>query len=153
MNLKLSDIELFLKEKNIAVAGISRNSNKFGNMTYKALKDKGYKVFPINPNMDVFDNQKCYKSIEELPEEVKSILICTKPEFTEKIVEQIILQKNISHIWLQQGSENKKTIEIILENNVNLISKKCIFMFLPPVVGVHKFHQFFSKLLGSYPRI
>lgn len=151
MKIKLSEIQEFLNQKNIAVAGVSRNEKKFGNEIYKELKNKGYNVFPVNPNISEFKGEKCYAKIEDLPAEVTAILTCTKPAETEKIVQQAI-QKGIKHIWLQQGSQSDKAIELAKQPDVNVIFKKCIFMFLEPVAGPHKFHRFFVKLFGSYPK-
>ena len=42
-------IQAFMALKTLAVAGVSRNPNKFGTMVYKDLKSKGYTVYPVNP--------------------------------------------------------------------------------------------------------
>ncbi|NJN43560.1 MAG: CoA-binding protein [Anaerolineae bacterium] len=45
----------FLAQKRIAVAGVSRNSQQTANMIYKTFRNKGYKVFPVNPNADTIE--------------------------------------------------------------------------------------------------
>jgi hypothetical protein len=34
------------------------------------------------------------------------------------------------------------------ELDLNLVSKKCILMYAPPVDSVHSVHRFFGKLFG-----
>jgi predicted CoA-binding protein len=46
----------FVKDKEIAIAGVSRDPHKFGNIAYKTLKSKGLSIYPINPNTDKLDN-------------------------------------------------------------------------------------------------
>jgi predicted CoA-binding protein len=47
-----ADVENFIGQPKVAVVGVSRDSKKFGNMAYKALKQKGYQVYPINRNVE-----------------------------------------------------------------------------------------------------
>jgi len=42
-------IEAFLSSKKIAIAGVSRDSKKFGHTVFKELSLKGFDVYPINP--------------------------------------------------------------------------------------------------------
>ncbi len=48
MNLR-ETIDLFLHEKRLVIAGVSHNRKKFGYIMYKAAKEKGYSVVPVNP--------------------------------------------------------------------------------------------------------
>jgi predicted CoA-binding protein len=43
-----ADVENFVGQHKLAVVGVSRDTKKFGNAAYKALKEKGYQVYPIN---------------------------------------------------------------------------------------------------------
>ena len=63
-------INMFLNQPHIAVVGVSRNKNKFGNAVYHILKKKGIKVFPVNPHLTHFEGEKCYSNIETLPADV-----------------------------------------------------------------------------------
>jgi predicted CoA-binding protein len=137
-------------QKNIAVAGVSRKKQKFGNAIFKELVKKGYVVFPVNPNMDEFEGEKCYRSIESLPVEVTGIVINTKPAITAALVKEAEA-KGIKNIWLQQGSADKKTIAETSKSRSNIISGHCIFMFTDPVKGIHGFHRWLKKSFGKFP--
>ncbi|MCF8404841.1 MAG: CoA-binding protein [Bacteroidales bacterium] len=146
----LNSIQDFLSQKHIAVAGVSRKKQKFGNAIYKELKNKGYTLYPINPHMDEYDGTPCYHSIDDLPEEVSGIVINTKNEVTLKLLEQA-RSKGIKHIWLQQGCANKDSLAAIESNGSNIISKQCIMMFANPVGGIHGFHRWIKKSFGKFP--
>ena len=47
-------VDEFLALKRIAVAGVSREpgGSHASNGIYSRLKDRGYEVFPVNPNAD-----------------------------------------------------------------------------------------------------
>ena len=49
-------IQDFLSLKTLAIIGVSRNPRKFGNAIYSELKTKNYIVYPVNPNLDKYEN-------------------------------------------------------------------------------------------------
>ncbi len=106
-------INNFTSQKNIAVAGVSRKKQKFGNAIYKELIKRGYNVYPVNPNLNEYEGKICYKDINSLPDEVTGIVINTKPETTKKLIKEAEA-KGIKNIWLQQGSADKETIAEVL---------------------------------------
>jgi uncharacterized protein len=146
----LKSIKEFLGQKNIAVAGVSRTRQKFGNAIFHELNKKGYDVYPVNPNLDEFEGNKCFKNIESLPAEVTGIVINTKPNVTSKLIKESEA-KGIKNIWLQQGSADKKTIADNQGTHSNIISGQCILMFTEPVKGIHGFHRWLKKSFGKFP--
>jgi hypothetical protein len=144
-------INLFLKQPQIAVVGVSRNKNKFGNTVYKTLKKKGLNVLPVNPHLTHFEGDKCFSDIETLPFEVKALFVNTPPEQTLLIVKKA-LNKGIQHLWLQQGSTDESVIKYLENKEVNYVSDRCIMMFAEPVGSFHRVHRFFSKLTGNFPK-
>lgn len=147
----LRSINEFMAQKNIAVAGVSRNKQKFGNTIYKELDKKGYTLFPVNPNMKEYNGKECYPDIASLPAEVTGIVINTNPEVT-KILIKDAETKGIKHIWLQQGSADKETIELAGKSDSNIISKQCVIMFADPVNGFHGFHKWVKRTFGLLPK-
>jgi uncharacterized protein len=138
----------FLNSKEIALAGASRDPKKFGNVVMKTLQSKGFKIYPLNPNTDTIDNETCYKSVKDLPENVRNLLIVLQPSETEKVVQEAV-DRGIKDIWIQQGSENENVLRIAREANVRLISGKCVLMYANPT-GFHKFHMRINKIFGKY---
>jgi len=143
-------INLFLQQPQIAVIGISRNKNKFGNTVYRSLKKKGIKVLPVNPHLTDFNGDKCFSSIETLPPDVNALFVNTPPEKTIKIVESAI-NKGIQHLWLQQGSTDDAVMKYLEGKDINYVSDRCIMMFVHPVGSFHKVHKFLSKITGNFP--
>jgi len=143
-------IKLFLQQPHIAVVGVSRNKNKFGNAVYQTLKKKGIKVLPVNPHLTHFDGDKCYSDIETLPPGVNAVFVNTPPENTRIIVEKAF-NRGIQHIWLQQGSTDDEVMKYLQGKEVNYIADRCIMMFAEPVGSFHRVHRFFSKITGNFP--
>lgn len=146
----LKAINDFLSKKDLAIAGVSRNTKKFGFMVFKELKKKGYNLYPINPNTDKIDNSICYKSVLDLPTSATNLYIVTPKINTEQIIKDAIA-KGIKNIWIQQKSETAEALSIASENEVNLVYGECIIMFISPNESFHKFHRFIRTIFGKMP--
>lgn len=146
-----AQINEFYSQSHIAVIGVSRNKKKFGFMVFNELKNKGYKVVPVNINTDTIEGTACYKSIEALPSEITAAVVLTSKKNTSGVVQQLI-QKGIKQLWIQQNSDTPEAIDLARNNGANLIYGKCIFMFSEPVAGMHKFHRSLSRFFGGFPK-
>lgn len=151
MKATKASIDLFLSNRKIAVAGVSRNPKKFGFLVFKQLREKGFEVFPINPGTDNIDGAPCFRSVSALPLNVHSLVIVTPKQQTREVVAEA-LSKGIDNIWIQQMSDTPEAIELAGTRPVNLVTRECILMHSDPVTGIHKFHRTIKKLFRLYPR-
>lgn len=120
-------IKEFLSQKSFAVVGSFKNETKVAYKIFRFLKQKGYEVYPVNPNVKEVDGEKCYPLILDLPKTVDVVDLVTPPSATEEIVKQC-LQKGIKYIWMQPGAESEKAIEFCKENDIKVIYNTCIMM-------------------------
>ena len=149
MHMKTSRkaIESFLSTKKIAVAGVSRNSKKFGYTVFKELTQKGFDVYAINPNTDSLGGTPCFQSVSALPSDIKNQLIVTPKDQTAGVIREAV-SSGISGIWIQQMSDTPEAIKVAEDSKVNLITRECILMWAEPVKSIHKFHRTVKRLFG-----
>lgn len=145
-----ADVEDFLAQKTLAVVGVSRKKNKFGNAIFRELKQKGYRVFPVNAHADTIEGEPCFHDLKSLPEPVGGAVIVVPPAQTEKIVKDAG-EAGISRVWIQQGAQSDAALAYCKENNIAAVSKECILMFVEPVGSIHKFHRWLWKIFGKLP--
>jgi uncharacterized protein len=145
----MKSISEFLNAGKYAVAGVSRDPKKFGHVVYTTLRKKNMDVVAINPNPLVIDGQEVFKSVSELPDDVKAIIIVTQPEQTIYVAREAI-NRGIKQIWIQPGAESKNIISELEKEDINLITKSCILMFWKPS-GMHSFHRFLKKIFSGLP--
>jgi predicted CoA-binding protein len=145
------DVQDFLAQKTLAMAGISRNPQAFSTRTFKELVQKGYKVIPVNPNAESIEGQKCYPSVKKLPEKVGGVLIFTPPSETEKVAREAAAA-GIRRIWIQQGAQSEAALGFCRENGLPAVSGQCILMFAEPVASFHGFHRWVKGLFGRLPK-
>jgi predicted CoA-binding protein len=143
-------IEQFLSNEPIAMAGVSRNPKKFGRVAYDELTRKGLTLIPVNPNMDSINGTICYPDITQVPVNVKSVIIMTKKDQTAKMVKDA-LDKGISNIWIQQWSDTPEALALLKGKKINLITGQCILMHHKPD-SFHRFHRNLKKFFGGLPK-
>ena len=147
-------INQFIEDKNVAVAGVSRDPQKWGHTLFKALIKKGYHVYPINPGADEIEGVKCYHAVPDLPDTVSNLIITTSPEATLEIIKSA-KHSGIRNIWMHQGAggtgaQSQEAIDFCMENGMGVVYGFCPMMFLPPV-GIHKIHLWMKKISGKFP--
>lgn len=145
---KKEKISTFLESKSFAIIGVSRDEKKFGRMVYQSFIDRGISVFPVNPNIDSINGAKVYSSINELPVEVDAVVILNNRNKSQEIIDQAI-GKGIKNIWIQQKSDPVGFSISEIDPSFNIITNECIYMWLNPVKGFHKFHRFVKFLFSK----
>ena len=146
-----ASVDNFLGQEHIALAGYSRDTKKFGHVVYKTLKEKAYKLYPVNPaGGEAPGGETIYTAIDALPSDVKALLVLTKPEVTACLVEKAIA-RGFEHIWVQQMSGDKKLYESLANQDVNAVCGSCILLHAQPT-GIHKFHRWMLGLVGKLPK-
>ena len=143
-------VEDFISQKTLAIVGVSRGGQKFGNMAYRELKAKGYQLYPIHPSAETLEGDRAYPDFKSLPEKVGGVLVIVPPGQTEKVVREAA-ETGILRVWMQQGSESKAAIQFCKENGIAEVYGECILMFAGKLF-FHKPHRWVWGLLGKLPK-
>ncbi len=154
-NVSLDTIESFLKQKRIAMVGISRAPREIGIPLLEEFRRHGYEVFPVNPNATDILGEPCFARVQDIQPPPDAALLLTSPAVTEAVVRDCA-EAGIKRIWMYrgggQGAVSAEAVEFCRAHGIDLVPGQCPFMFLAPVHGVHRFHRFLVKLTGKYPR-
>ena len=120
----------FLRASVFAVAGASRDPEKYGSKVLKALVASGRKVYPLNPTAKEIDGLKAYPSIDGLPEVPESLSIITPPQVTRQVVQQAIAV-GVKNVWMQPGAEDPIASQLARQAGLNVIDDgSCILVSL-----------------------
>lgn len=129
----LKSKEILKNAKNIVVIGASNNTTKAAHRIPKYLQEVGYNVIPVNPNTNDVLALKTYKSISEIPKDIKiDIVNVFRPSKDIKALLPAILErfnnvKDIKLLWLQEGIHSKEAKELCKENDIEFIQGICIY--------------------------
>lgn len=144
-------IDDFISQHTLAIIGVSRKANKFGNIAFKELKAKGYQFYLVHPSGEVIEGERSYTSLKDLPAKVGGVLVSVPPAKAEEVVREAH-EEGIYRIWLQQGAESRATIQYCQQNGMSVIHGQCILMFAQPLTFFHKPHRWVMQLLGQLPK-
>ena len=145
------EVEDFLGRKHLAVVGVSRSGKDFSNIAYRDLKQKGYRLVPVNPHADSLEGERCFHRLSEIPDKPEGALVITNSSQTESVVRDAA-EAGIRHLWLQQGCQSAGALELARQKGLSVVSGECILMFAEPVGSLHRFHRWVWKLLGRLPK-
>jgi len=151
MKVYNTTIETFLSDRKLAIAGASRNKQKFGYAVLRDLKEKGYELYPVHPEADKIDGVDCYRSFADIPRDVTHLVSLVPKDKTLSVVSDA-LDHGITGIWLQQTTDTPEAIDLIMEKQAGLVMKACVLMYAAPVKGIHKFHRGIMKLFGLFSK-
>lgn len=86
----------------IAVVGLSADPAKASHRVAKYLMEHGYNIIPVNPTLQDVLGEKCYPSLEDIPQPVDMVDVFRKAEEVPAIVASAIKNK-VPVIWIQEG--------------------------------------------------
>jgi len=115
----------FNQIKTIAIVGLSDKPDRPSFEVGKYLLEKGYKIFPVNPNIDNFLGIKAYKTLSDIKEQIDVVDIFRKSEFTEPIVDDAIAV-GVKMIWMQEGVSNEKAASKARTAGLTVIMDMCM---------------------------
>jgi uncharacterized protein len=142
-------VDAFLRQPAIAVVGVSRTRQKFGNIACRELRAKGYRLHLVHPSGVPIDGAPSYASLSRLPERVNAVLVVVPPAQALEVVREAAAI-GIRHVWLQQGAESPSVLDACRELGLDVVSGECILMFAKPT-GVHKAHYWITRVLRRLP--
>ena len=118
--------EILFTTKSIAIVGLSDKENRPSYFAAKYLKNRGYKIIPVNPvtNKKTILGEKVYKTISELEFIPDMVDLFVKKEKILSFVKESIKIKTKT-IWLQLGLIDKKSEKIANTANINFIMNMC----------------------------
>ena len=119
--------EILKKYKKIAVVGVSRDETKDSRKIFSYLKNAGFIVYPVNPNIDEIEGQKCYASVIDIPDKIDIVDIFRPSSEVMPIVEDAV-RKKAKVVWMQIGIINKEAAEFAKKNGLEVVMDKCIMV-------------------------
>ena len=126
--LGINELRVILKEsKTIAVVGLSANWDRPSYFAAKYMQEHGYKIIPVNPayvGQEVL-GERCYSSLEEIPESVDMVDCFRKSEDIEPIASQAVTI-GAKIIWLQLGVKNESASEIASAAGMTYVENRCV---------------------------
>jgi hypothetical protein len=147
-------IQDFLAQKRIAVVGVSHDPKDFSRGLLRAMRERGYEVVAINPELKLADDAPCFARLDEVHPPVDGVLVMTSPAITDQIVQECA-KLGIPRVWMYraggEGAVSPQAIEYCEEHGIAVVPGECPYMFFADSSWFHRVHGFIKWISGSYP--
>ena len=117
--------DLLQRSKTIAVVGLSCNPLRPSHGVSAYMQSHGYRIVPVNPNIDECLGQKAYRSLLEVPEKIDIVNIFRRSEFVEEVVDQAIKLK-VPAVWMQEEVIHEKAAANARQAGIFVVMDRCI---------------------------
>ncbi|MGZ9587040.1 CoA-binding protein [Paenibacillus marinisediminis] len=117
--------QLLQNSKTIAVVGLSDDPSRTSHMVAQAMKYKGYRIIPVNPKAETILGEKCYPSLQDIPEPIDIVNVFRRSEYCLDVAKDAVAIGARS-IWLQQGIVNEEAAAYASEHGLQVVMDSCI---------------------------
>jgi uncharacterized protein len=117
--------KLLDEAKNIAVVGLSDSPLRpsYGVAAY--LQMHGYRIIPVNPEIESALGEKAYPSLSDVPEKIDLVDIFRRSEHVPPVVEEAIKLK-VPAVWMQETVVHEEAARKAREHGMTVVMDKCI---------------------------
>lgn len=122
-------IQGYLKQaKNVAVVGLSDNTERTSYQVTKVVQAHGYNIFPVNPKLAGQEilGKKVYARLQDVPEPIDIVDIFRRSEFLPEVADDF-LETNAKVFWAQLGIESEDAAKKLQDAGRNdIVMDRCI---------------------------
>lgn len=114
--------------KTIAVVGLSDKPWRpsYGVSSY--MQKQGYRIIPVNPNIEASLGEKAYRRLEDAPEKIDIVNIFRKPKHVGAIVDSAI-RLGAKCVWMQEGVYDHAAAGRAYAAGLTVIENRCILKY------------------------
>jgi len=119
--------EILEKSRVIAMVGESNDHYYTSYQVAQYLKQMGYTVYPVNPNIKKVDGDRSYPDLESIPEPIDIVDVFRKPTHLDKIVDDATAV-GAKVLWTQLDvvSATQEPERRAVESGIKVVSDRCI---------------------------
>jgi len=130
----VSPLDVIKESRVIAVVGASANPQKDAHTIPAFLKEKGYRIVPINPSAGEILGERAFPSLESLPEEVAREVDVVEvfrpsaelPQVARQVIDLSKRQGRRYVFWSQSGLESDEAKLMLGANGIPFVMDACM---------------------------
>jgi predicted CoA-binding protein len=113
--------------RTIAVVGLSDNPGKPSHYVPAYMQQHGYRVIPVNPQIESALGEPAYASLADLPVKPDVVNVFRLPKFIPAIVDEM-LKLGLKNIWVQSGIINIEAAARAEANGISVVMDRCMMV-------------------------
>ena len=111
--------------KTVAVVGLSANWYRPSFFAAKYMQEHGYRVIPVNPQVDSVLGEKCHASLRDIPEPV-DIVDCFRRSTEIPALAEDAIAIGAKVLWMQLGVENAAARARAEAAGLEVVENRCV---------------------------
>ncbi|HET9848152.1 MAG TPA: CoA-binding protein [Candidatus Dormibacteraeota bacterium] len=111
--------------RTIAVVGLSASPFRPSYGVARYLQRAGYRIFPVNPNVDEVLGERAYPNLRDIRERVDVVDVFRRSEFAGAIVDDAIAIK-AKAVWLQDGVVDEAAADRARAAGLDVVMDDCM---------------------------
>lgn len=117
--------DLLATARVIAVVGHSDKPHRTSYQIARFLRQSGFTVYAVNPQVDQIDGERCFAALQEVPQPVDVVNVFRRSEFLPAIVEQAA-SVGAKAVWAQLGVSSREASERAAALGLKIVMDACI---------------------------
>lgn len=109
----------------IATVGLSEDPAKPSHSVPAYLQMQGYRVVPVNPNLDAALDEKAYESLADVPEPIDVVQIFRRSQHVGPIVDEAIAV-GAKAVWMQVGIADEEAAARARAAGLDVVMNQCM---------------------------
>ena len=118
-------IQAALRERRVAVVGLSSNHLRASNFVGFYLRRHGYQMVPVNPRETEILGERCYPSLSDIPDPVGIVNVFRAPAAVPEIAREAVTI-GATFLWLQFGVISAEGVEVAVAGGMHVVMDRCI---------------------------
>ena len=119
--------KIMAESQTIAVVGFSSKQYRAGYYVSEYLQQAGYKIIPVNPNLEMGLGERAYPDLQSIPEAVDLVLIFQRSENVPPFVDDAIAI-GAKAVWLQLGIVNDTAVQKAKDAGLDTVQNACMLV-------------------------
>ena len=121
--------------RTVAVVGLSDRPNRTSHSIARALQNFGFRIFPVNPNLDgPVLGEEPYALVEEIGAPVDIVDVFRRSEKVMPTASDAVAA-GAKVLWMQSGVINEEAAAYARENGLTVVMDRCIMVDYAKLVG------------------
>lgn len=119
--------KIMAEAKTIAVVGFSSKPAKAGYYVPAYLKEQGYRIIPVNPNLSEGLGETAVPTLSAIAEPVDLVLIFQRSENVPPFVDEAI-EIGAKAVWMQLGIANESAAAKARAAGLDVVQDACLLV-------------------------
>ena len=120
--------------RNIAVVGLSDRPSRPSYGVARYLKEQGYQIIPVNPNITEALGEKAYPDLTSVPGPIDLVDIFRRSSQVGPVVDEAIT-RGVQTIWMQLGIVDEAAAARARDAGITVIMNRCTLVQHRRLVG------------------